>query len=52
MNYTDPGDDEREAMRMREEAEKWTWQAITGIAIAVGGPLAILVTALVWRYTT
>lgn len=46
MSYQDPGDDEREAMRMRKQP--WTWQQIAAPCIAVGGPLAILVAALIW----
>lgn len=49
MNYPDPGDDEREALRMREESDKGSqWKVWMSLGLAIGCPLVIVIIARWW----
>lgn len=46
-NYPDPGDDEREAMRMQSEKAP-AWKMWIGLGMAIGVPTLMVVAARLW----
>lgn len=46
----DPGDDVREyrLQQAERDAAPWSWQAKVSLALAIAGPLAVVVAARIW----